>query len=460
VLAVIWSVLGYFGVFDLGLSRATANQIARMRDDIPVHRERVFWTALSVNASLGILGGIVLLLFGHLLLGHVLKISPELRSEAVSALPWLSAAVPFTTITLVLAGTLEGLERFLTVNLLSTAGIAMFQLFPLAYAYWIGTSLSGLIMFATLGMFASTLLSFSVTAISLPVSRRPRIELGRLGSLIKYGGWVTISGLVSPILTIFDRVAIGAVLGAQAVTRYTVPFTLVSRTQILSTALARTLFPRLSILERYDAAGVGRDSLRVLVAVMTPITVIGVIALEPFLRVWIGPDLAADSAPVGEILLLGMWLNSMAVVPYVFLQAQGRPDLPAKFHVLEVLPYVGGLVLALHLAGIRGAAWAWAARAGVDAVLLFWAARAGARGADFAPLQSLVAGGALVMASCALVLLSVADTAVMILGGALVAASIWWGWRNTPDRVQQLLLARGALARFPSFALKPLRRRR
>ena len=99
---------------------------------------------------------------------------------------------------------------------------------------------------------------------------------------------------------------------------------------------------------------------------MTPPVVIAAIALEPFLQIWVGEDIASSAAPVGEILLMGMWVNSMAVIPFAFLQAQGRPDLPAKFHLLELVPYIGALILGLHLAGIQGAGvglgpvvWQW-----------------------------------------------------------------------------------------------------
>src|SRR5205085_1624642 len=104
-------------------------------------------------------------------------------------------------------------------------------------------------------------------------------------------------------------------------------------------------------------------------------------------------------APVGEVLLLGMWLNSLAVIPYAFLQAQGRPDLPAKFHVLEVPPYIGGLVLGLHTGGILGAAWAWTARAGADGVLLFAAART-VSADEPAEWQEIAGGTILVFAAC------------------------------------------------------------
>jgi O-antigen/teichoic acid export membrane protein len=441
VLAVVWVVLGYFGVFDLGLTRATANQIARMRNEPPAARERVFWTALSLNATLGIIGGVIFFFVGRVLLENLLKVAPDLRSEAVAALPWLAFAVPLTTVTFVLVGTLEGREKFLMINSLGIAALAMFQLIPLAYAYWVSPSLTGIIMSATLALLVSTALSFIVTAVSLPVRNRPRIDAERMGVLLRYGGWITVSGLVSPFLTVVDRVVVGSVLGAKAVTRYTVPFALVSRVKILSDSLARTIFPRLSMLDRNDAARVSRESLHALAAVMTVLTVVGAVTLDPFLRVWVGSDIASSSAPVGEILLLGFWLNSLAVVPFAFLQAQGRPDLPAKFHVLELAPYIGGLVLGLHVAGIQGAAWAWSGRAAADAVFLFWAARKLSQGTAPADWRLLARGGMLAGAACvaALTIFSVPSLRVAV-GGALTVASLAWAWRIAPAQVRLLFL--------------------
>jgi O-antigen/teichoic acid export membrane protein len=441
VLAVVWVVLGYFGVFDLGLSRATANQIARMRNEPPAVRERVFWTALSLNATVGVLGGVILFFVGQVLLENLLRVTPELRSEAVAALPWLAVAVPLTTVTLVLAGTLEGGERFLLVNSLGIFGLALFQLLPLAYAYWVNPRLPGLIMSATLALFVSTVLSFVVTAVSLPVRSRPKIDAERVGVLLRYGGWVTLTGLVSPLVSVVDRVVIGSVLGAKAVTRYTVPYALVSRVKILSSSLARAIFPRFSMLDRSDAARVSRESLRALAAVMTVLTVVAAVTLDPFLRVWVGSEIASSSAPVGEILLIGFWLNSLAVVPFAFLQAQGRPDLPAKFHVLELAPYIGGLVFGLHFAGIQGAAWAWSGRAAADAVLLFWAARRLSQETAPADWRQLGAGGMLAGMACvaALTIFSVPPLRVAV-GGALIVASLAWAWRIAPAQVRLLFL--------------------
>ena len=63
--------------------------------------------------------------------------------------------------------------------------------------------------------------------------------------------------------------------------------------------------------------------------------------------------------------------NSLAQVPYSFLQGLGRPDITAKFHLAELPFYIGLMWILVNNIGIAGAAIAWTLRVGLDALLLF-----------------------------------------------------------------------------------------
>ena len=64
---------------------------------------------------------------------------------------------------------------------------------------------------------------------------------------------------------------------------------------------------------------------------------------------------------------------SLAHVPYAFLHGLGRPDITAKFHVVELIMFIALGWFLISRMGIIGAAIAWSLRAGLDAILLFWA---------------------------------------------------------------------------------------
>jgi O-antigen/teichoic acid export membrane protein len=205
-------------------------------------------------------------------------------------------------------------------------------------------------------------------------------------------------------------------------------------------SLARAIFPRVSMLDHADAARVSRESLRALAAVMTFLSVLAAVTVDPFLRIWVGNDIASSSAPVGEILIIGIWVNSLAIVPFALLQARGRPDLPAKFHALELVPYFAALVLGLHYAGIEGAAWAWSARVAADGVLLYWAAERLSEESAAADWRQLARGGMLVGAACvaALTIFDVPALRIAV-GGPLIVASAFWGWRIAPAQARLAL---------------------
>ena len=141
VLAIAWLLLGYFGLFDLGLGRATAQQIAALRDSTAAERVQTFWTALALNVGLGVMGGLLIWPVAAYFFGQVFKVDEALQPEIQAAVPWLILAVPMATLSGVLTGALQGRERFLELNLISVSGTMLFQLLPLAAAWFWGTDL-------------------------------------------------------------------------------------------------------------------------------------------------------------------------------------------------------------------------------------------------------------------------------------------------------------------------------
>src|ERR1700722_15090827 len=134
VLLIVWIMLGYFGVFDLGLGRATTHEMAQTDPADPEDGSAVFWTATAINAVMGVIGGLILLPVAYVLVKYAFKEPPELKREVIDSLPFLACAVPLVTIGSVFSGALQGRERFFASNTINVIYGLLFQLAPLAGA--------------------------------------------------------------------------------------------------------------------------------------------------------------------------------------------------------------------------------------------------------------------------------------------------------------------------------------
>jgi len=419
VLALVWVFLDYFGFFDLGIGKATANQMARLRDASMVEREAVFWTGALINAGFGLLGGLVLFAVGNYLLsGHFGDmLTSDMQDEIRTALPWVAAAVPLGTLSAANVAALEAREQFLVLNVLQVFGTMLFQMLPLAMAYWRGPSLDGLIAASIGGRLTASIPLILACWYYVPLRSRPSFRGTLARPLVRYGGWVTVTAIIGPILVSLDRIIIGFQIGASAVAHYTVPYSLVTKFQILPGSLNRVLFPRFSLLDREECARMAQQAVFGLAAITLPLMLVATILMKPFLNVWVGPEFAKASASVGEVLLIGVWVNNLAWIPLTMLQAQGRPEVVAKFHVIELLPFIIALWIGIAIAGLQGAAWAWVVRVTVDAILLFSAA--GLRGRIF----SVICVGLGLIIAMQLIIHSAADFPA-IRAGALITLMI------------------------------------
>ncbi|HES77073.1 MAG TPA: flippase, partial [bacterium] len=148
--------------------------------------------------------------------------------------------------------------------------------------------------------------------------------------------------------------------------------------------------------------------------------------------------------PVAVILLLGIWMNALAFLPYSYLQAQGRPDLPAKLHLIEVVPYLVFLWWAIGAWGIQGAALAWTLRVSLDSVLLFSAAHRQDQHVEHMSWTmglSLLSAAALLIGA-ALLMLTVHELYWTLgLGAGILALLALWLWNNTPQELRDFAQA-------------------
>jgi len=115
-----------------------------------------------------------------------------------------------------------------------------------------------------------------------------------------------------------------------------------------------------------------RQNYLLLLGLIGPVTLVVFVLAKPGLTLWLGAAFAAHSAPVLQILAVGVLLNSLASVPFSTLQAMRRPDLTAKIHLIELPLYLVLLAVLLQHFGIVGAAVAWTTRVGVDFAAIAW----------------------------------------------------------------------------------------
>ena len=374
MLALIWATFGMLGFMDLGMSRASTNALARV--DRMHSREigEIFGTALISSLVLGCIGGMVIYLLSGWYIGTVHILSETVRAE-VKAMTWcISAMFPLTLATGVATGAFDAHERFLVSNVVQVLSIVSMQVLPLAFAIFVTPKLTVILPVLLGARLVTSAATFIYVISDQGGWSIIRVSRARVGALFTFGGWLTVTNIVSPIMTSIDQFLITSRLGAKFTTYYTVPSNVSGKMQFFSATMVRTFFPSFSRMARQEALEVLAKSTLSLSFLSALIFAPVLVGSELFFRLWLGNELAAHVLPVARILIVGAWINGLAYMPYGFCQGQGRPDLVAKVHLCEVVPYLVCLLLLMREYGIVGAALAWAIRATADLVALWWLA--------------------------------------------------------------------------------------
>jgi O-antigen/teichoic acid export membrane protein len=167
---------------------------------------------------------------------------------------------------------------------------------------------------------------------------------------------------------------IGAFISVTAVAYYATPYEVVTKLWLIPGALVSVLFPAFStsFVQDYNRTGIlFRHGVKYLFLALFPLTLVIVTMAHEGLDIWLGAEFSHHSTRVLQWLAVGVFMNSLAHIPFALVQGVGRPDLTAKLHLSELPIYLFAVWWLIGAYGIEGAAIAWLARVAVDALILF-----------------------------------------------------------------------------------------
>ena len=235
-------------------------------------------------------------------------------------------------------------------------------------------------------IFALMIASLLTLATHLFLSFRLLNELFRfsidrtlISPLMKFGGALTLAGIATILLTNIEKIILTRVASVEALAYYSVAYTLANMATLFSTAMIQSLLPAFSQLvapeKKEELNLLFSRSLRINTIGFLPILVLLATAAQPFFTIWAGENFGRESTVPFYILLIGLFFNMIAYIPYGVVITSSKSTIFAKLFWLELIPYALVVGFLTYTFGAKGAAAAWSLRVVFDAIAITWFAR-------------------------------------------------------------------------------------
>ena len=304
---LIFSITGYYGLFDLGIRSSVIRYVSKARaTDDAASASRVISTSLFSYACIGALTFLITLVAAQFV--DKFHIRPEFQHTARWLLLMVGAGVSLGFPLGVSGGVLEGLQRFDAQrfpNIAATLLRALLIVVALRNGY-------GLLMVAFITVAMPLLASGVCTVIAgrlLPVPLGLRyVDRATFREMASYGGTTLIVIVAARLRFRSDSIIIGAFLSAAAITYFTIGARIVDYAGEVVENLAQVFMPMSSHsdaqgnLDRLRKIFVGGN--RFCAFTIFPICAILVVLGKSVIEAWVGVKYVETSYPVMLILLL------------------------------------------------------------------------------------------------------------------------------------------------------------
>jgi O-antigen/teichoic acid export membrane protein len=360
---MVFAVVGYMGVLDLGLMPAIVRYVARFHalEDCPA-LHRIYSSAMAFLFPMGLAMALILLGVAFFAPELLLKGAEGDQHKYVLFLG-IVAVQTFVTFTGSLFDCfLEGFQNYKLRNaatiVLSVIGAAV--LYPLL------KNGGNLVTVAAVNS-AGFIIKYAYYGFMLSSPRYGAFRfrwsdasLATLKEMFSFGVKSLIYAISLRISSVTDSLVIGAFLGPSIVTLYIIPYNFISQARNLIWALSRNFMPLFSELDalgqKESACSIFFGASRFMVGIILPL-MIGIIMLGPaFLEHWMGAEYAESGKQVLYIIAsayMVQWINPFA---NRLLTGYGQHGIMARFGIISSLINLAISILLVQFMGKEGVA--------------------------------------------------------------------------------------------------------
>ena len=305
---LIFSITGYYGLFDLGIRSSIIRFVAKYSaSGDRIEMERLISTALLTYSCIGFMA-ILVTWTGSFYLGAIAKIEPDFLPTARWLFLIVGSAVALAFPLGVFGGVLEGLQRFYLLNFTSI-GATLVRAVAIVVALRHGRGLLTVAVI-TVGMpLLSGLVNATAVLRILPLRLRINsFSRDSIRSIATYSSSTFVIIVASRLRFKTDALIIGKFLSAAAITYFTIGSRLVDYAGEVVSGLAQVFVPMSS---KSDATGDLAGLRKIYVAgnracafIIFPMAAILIILGKSVIEAWVGSRYVSVSYPILLMLVI------------------------------------------------------------------------------------------------------------------------------------------------------------
>lgn len=377
ILTLIWTVIGYSNLFDFGLGRALTQLISKKigineTKDIPT----IIWTALFIVVILGFVALAVVWFLTPLIVIHLLKVPDIYIEETTNSLYLLALTLPPLLLIINIKGILEAYHKFAILSFLRIPIILFNYIGPL-FVLPFTKNLFYVVLLLVIGRVITFLLHVIACLKTVDgLSDSFKINKEYIKPLINFGGWVTVSNTISPMMHSLDRFFLAGIISVTKIAYHTTPFDVINRLFVIPTAIIGVMFPTFSTEFQRDKERTKKlyyQTLKYIALLLLPPILIVIIFAKAGLSFWISPEFAEQSYKIAQIIALGVYFDGINQAPIALIQGSGKSKVTGIIILCELPFFLVLLFFLISWYGLIGASLSILCRNIVDFFILnFW----------------------------------------------------------------------------------------